>query len=62
MEHSKVWSSLLAAGGIVFAFGIIWAAFLLAQRFAEATGALVLIVVGAILLILAETVGISSKK
>ena len=62
VKHSKVWESMLVAGGIIFAFGIIWGVFLLAKRFTEAQGALVLVVVGIVLLVLAESVLISFKK
>ena len=61
VEHSKVWESLLVAGGIVFAFGIIWGAFLMAQRFAEAQGAIVLVVIGILLLVISESVLITVK-
>lgn len=53
---------MLVAGGIVFAFGIIWGAFLLAKRFTEAQGALVLVVIGIVLLVLSESILISYKK
>ncbi len=56
VEHSKVWESLLIAGGIVLAFGIIWGAFLLAKRFTEAQGAVILVVIGVLLLVIAESV------
>lgn len=56
MEHSKVWESLLVAGGIVFAFGVIWGAFIFARAFNEAQGAIILIVVGVILLVIAESI------
>jgi len=62
VKHSKVWESMLVAGGIIFAFGIIWGVFLLAKKFTEAQGALVLVVVGIVLLVLAESVLISFKK
>jgi len=62
VKHSKVWESMLVAGGIIFAFGIIWGVFLLAKEFTEAQGALVLVVVGIVLLVLAESVLISFKK
>lgn len=62
VQHSKVWESLLIAGGIVFAFGIIWGAFLLAKKFEEAQGAIVLIVVGLILLVISESILIAVKK
>jgi len=55
VKHSKVWESLLVAGGIIFSFGVIWGAFLIAQYFAAAQGAIVLIVVGIILLVTSET-------
>lgn len=61
VQHSKVWESLLVAGGIVFAFGVIWGAFLLAERFAAAQGAIVLVVIGIILLIISESVLLSVK-
>ncbi len=62
VSHSKVWESLLVAGGIVFSFGVIWGAFLLAKMFAEAQGAIVLIVVGIILLVVSETVLLTMEK
>jgi len=62
IKHSKVWESMLVAGGIIFAFGVIWGAFILAKRFTEAQGALVLVVIGIILLVLAESALISFKK
>jgi len=62
ISHTKVWESMLVAGGIVFAFGVIWGAFLLAKRFTEAQGALVLAVIGIILLVLSESILISYKK
>ena len=62
VQHSKVWESMLVAGGIIFAFGIIWGAFMLAKHFTEAQGALVLVVIGIILLVLSESVLISFKK
>ena len=62
VKHSKVWESMLVAGGIIFAFGVIWGTFLLAKRFTEAQGALVLVVIGIILLVLSESVLISYKK
>ncbi len=61
VEHSKVWESLLVAGGIVFAFGVIWGAFLMAERFAEAQGAIVLIVIGILLLVFSESILLSIK-
>lgn len=54
--HSKVWESLLVAGGIVFAFGIIWGAFLAAQKFSTYQGAIVLIVIGIVLLVISESI------
>ncbi len=62
LQHSQVWQSLLVAGGIVFAFGVIWGSFLMAQRFAEAQGAIVLIVIGILLLIISESILVSVKK
>ena len=64
LQHGKVWESLLIAGGIVFAFGIIWGAFLLARRFEEAQGAIVLVVVGVILMVVAEStlIGVKGAK
>jgi len=62
VKHSKVWESMLVAGGIIFAFGVIWGAFLMAKTFTEAQGALVLVVIGIILLVLSESVLISFKK
>lgn len=62
VQHSKVWESLLVAGGIVFAFGIIWGAFLLARTFAEAQGAIVLIVIGILLLVIAESILLTVRK
>ena len=62
VKHSKVWESMLVAGGIIFAFGVIWGAFLMARKFTEAQGALVLVVIGIILLVLAESILISFKK
>tara|TARA_Y100000310_G_scaffold289912_1_gene316672 strand:+ start:10474 stop:10671 length:198 start_codon:yes stop_codon:yes gene_type:complete len=62
VKHSKVWESMLVAGGIIFAFGMIWGAFLLAKTFSEAQGALVLVVIGIVLLVLSESVLISFKK
>ncbi|MDP7282631.1 MAG: hypothetical protein QF475_03285 [Candidatus Undinarchaeales archaeon] len=62
IKHSKVWESMLVAGGIVFAFGMIWGAFLMAKRFTEAQGALVLVVIGIILLVMSESILISFKK
>jgi hypothetical protein len=62
VKHSKVWESMLVAGGIIFAFGMIWGAFMLAKRFTEAQGALVLVVIGIVLLVLSESVLISFKK
>jgi len=62
LQHSKVWESLLVAGGIVFAFGIIWSAFLIARRFAEAQGAIILVVIGIILLIISESILIAVKE
>ncbi len=61
LQHGKVWESLLIAGGIVFAFGIIWSAFLLARRFEEAQGAIVLIVIGVVLMVIAESTLIGVK-
>lgn len=61
-QHGKVWESLLIAGGMVFVFGIIWGAFLLAKRFAEAQGAIVLIVIGVILMVVAESTIIGVKR
>jgi len=55
VEHSKVWQSLLIAGGIVLAFGVIWGAFLIARRFSEVQGAVMLVVIGVILLVMSET-------
>lgn len=55
VEHSKVWQSLLIAGGIVLAFGVIWGAFLFARRFTEVQGAIILVVIGVILLVMSET-------
>ena len=55
VEHSKVWQSLLIAGGIVLAFGVIWGAFLFARRFTAGQGAIILVVIGVILLVLSET-------
>ena len=55
LGHGKVWESLLVAGGIIFAVGVIWGAFLLARRFAEVQGAIVLVALGVILLVVAET-------
>jgi len=62
VQHTKVWESLLVAGGIVFAFGVIWGAFLMAKRFTEAQGAIVLVVIGIILLVLSESILIGVKK
>jgi len=62
VQHTKVWESLLVAGGIVFAFGVIWGAFLLAQKFSEAKGAIVLVVIGIVLLVLSESVLLAVKK
>jgi len=62
ISHSKVWEALLVAGGIVFSFGVIWGAFLLARYFEAAQGAIVLIVVGIILLVVSETVLITLEK
>lgn len=62
VQHAKVWESLLVAGGIIFAFGIIWGAFLMAKRFTEAQGAIVLVVIGIILLVLSESLLITAKK
>jgi hypothetical protein len=61
VQHSKVWESLLVAGGIVFAFGVIWGAFIFARTFTEAQGAIVLIVVGVILLVIAESILIAVR-
>ena|GEM_PF-1776791 len=61
VEHSKVWESLLVAGGIVFAFGIIWGAFIFARAFNEAQGAIILVVIGIILLVIAESILIAVK-
>ncbi len=55
LSHGKVWESLLIAGGIVFAFGVIWGSFLLARRFSEAQGAIVLVAIGVILMVVAES-------
>ncbi len=62
LEHGKVWESMLIAGGIVFAFGIILGAFLLAEKFAKAQAAVVLIVVGVILMVIAESAIITVKE
>lgn len=62
IQHSKVWESLLVAGGIIFAFGVIWGAFLMAEKFAEAQGAIVLIVVGVLLLVFSESILLSVKE
>ncbi|HIK01996.1 TPA: hypothetical protein H1008_02675 [archaeon] len=62
IKHGKVWESLLVAGSIIFAFGIIWGSLLLAKEFTEAQGALVLIIIGTILLILSETSLLSKGK
>lgn len=61
VQHSKVWESLLVAGGIVFAFGIIWGAFLAAQKFKAAQGAIILVVIGIVLLVISESVLITVK-
>lgn len=61
VEHAKVWESLLVAGGIVLAFGIIWGAFLLASRFSEVQGAAILVVLGVLLLVIAESVLLTVK-
>ena len=61
VEHSKVWESLLVSGGIVFAFGIIWGAFLMATKFTEAQAAILLIVIGLILRVISESILISVK-
>ena len=62
IKHGKVWESLLVAGSIIFAFGIIWGALLLAKEYTDAQGALVLIVIGTILLILSETSHVEKGK
>lgn len=56
LQHSKVWESLLVSGGIIFAFGIIWASFLLAEKFRAAQGAIVLVVIGLVLLVISESI------
>ena len=61
LQHSKVWQSLLVAGGIVLAFGVIWSAFLLARMFEEAQGAIVLVVVGILLIVISESILITVK-
>lgn len=56
VQHSKVWESLLVSGGIIFAFGVIWGAFLLAEKYKGMQGAIVLVVVGLVLLVISESI------